>query len=76
MKIRNGFNSLIKILQLTDGMGQFKECVLKLRRCNAAKPCAMHERIEKNRKELMAIFTGTTVGGLIKTDVKNFVDYI
>lgn len=67
---------LMKIIDLTDGLGQFKECVLRLKKCNAAKPCPMHGKIEKNRKELTAIFTGTTIGDLIKTDVKNFVDYI
>ena len=67
---------LIKIIELTDGLQQFKECVMRLKKCNAARPCPMHNRIEKNRKELTLIFTGTTVGDLIKTDVEDFVNYI
>lgn len=68
--------SLLKIIELTDGTKQFNECVLRLRKCNAAKPCAMHQRIEKNRRELLAMFTDTTVNDLIKTNTKDFVKYI
>lgn len=67
---------LLKLIELTDGLQQFKECVLRLKKCNAAKPCAMHNKIERNRRELAMIFTNTTIGDLIKSDVENFVEYI
>ncbi|MGE5106769.1 MAG: RrF2 family transcriptional regulator [Sphingobacteriales bacterium] len=67
---------LIKIIQLTDGTDQFKDCALSLGKCNSANPCPLHSRIECNRRDLLEIFTGTTVNDLIKTDAKDFVNYI
>ncbi|MBI1782425.1 MAG: Rrf2 family transcriptional regulator [Sphingobacteriales bacterium] len=64
---------LIRLMELTDGLEQFQECSLRLRKCNADKPCPMHHRIAQNRNELIAMFSSTTVGDLIKSDDKDFI---
>lgn len=73
---RTRSTSLIKIIELTEGTAQFKECVLRLRKCNAAKPCPMHSRIEKNRNELISMFKATTVEDLMKGNLKYLFPYI
>jgi Rrf2 family protein len=67
---------LIKIIKITDGLEQFNECVLRFRKCNASRPCPMHDRIVNNRNELLAIFTNTTVGELIQKDTRDFLLHI
>lgn len=67
---------IFTLLEITDGIDQFQECSLRLRRCNAEKPCPMHNRIVQNRNELIAIFSNTTIGDLIKGDDKEFIDSI
>lgn len=67
---------LIKLMELTDGLEQFQECSLRLRKCNADKPCPMHNRIVQNRNELIAMFSSTTVGDLIRKDQEDFINSI
>jgi Rrf2 family protein len=67
---------LLRLMELTDGLEQFQECSLRLRKCNAEKPCPMHNRIVQNRNELIAMFSSTTVGDLIKSEDKDFINSI
>lgn len=68
--------SLIRIITLTNGTAQFNECILRLKKCNADEPCPLHHRMERNRKELKAIFKETTIGDLMKNNSNDFIGLI
>ena len=36
---------LIKLVEITDGMDQFRTCVLKLKYCDGINPCPLHEEM-------------------------------
>lgn len=61
------------LIDITDGLGAFTHCVLRLQECNAANPCPMHHRIESTRGELKQIFANTTIGELLHSDKKEFI---
>ncbi|MBI2729415.1 MAG: Rrf2 family transcriptional regulator [Sphingobacteriales bacterium] len=67
---------LLRLMELTDGLEQFQECSLRLKKCNADKPCPMHNRIVQNRNELITMFSSTTIGDLIRSDDKKFINSI
>jgi Rrf2 family protein len=67
---------LIKIIEITDGMNQFNSCILRLKKCNPDKPCALHHRIESNRKEFTKIFADTTVADLMRSNTPEFISSI
>ena len=66
--------SVMKIVKLTDGGGQFNNCILQLKKCNPDKPCSLHAKIEKNRAEFFRIFTDTTIGDLLNIDANALVE--
>ena len=57
---------LIRIVEITDGMDQFKICVLKLKSCDGLNPCPLHCEMEHLRDEFLSIFSKTTIGDLLK----------
>lgn len=59
---------LIRLLKITDGMGQFNSCVLQLRKCNKDNPCPLHFLMEQSRNDLLKDFSQTTVADLLKQD--------
>ncbi len=67
---------LIRLLRITDGMEQFKSCVLKLRKCNKDKPCPLHYLMEINRNDLLKNFSKTTIADLLKQDKKMLIESI
>ena len=73
VNIKINATPLIKIISLTDSTVQFNECILRLKKCNAAKPCPLHNQMGKNRKELTDIFKETTLGDLMKKTEKNLI---
>ncbi len=63
---------LIKLVEITDGVDQFKICVLNLKYCTGLNPCPLHQQMEEIRKEFMGTFRETTIGDLVnnnKTDL-------
>jgi Rrf2 family protein len=64
---------LINLYKVTDGLGQFNNCVLNLRKCNASQPCPLHDQIEINRKEWLQIFSKTRINDLINKDEASFI---
>ncbi|HEX4877009.1 MAG TPA: Rrf2 family transcriptional regulator [Chitinophagaceae bacterium] len=64
---------LINLYNITDGLSQFNNCVLNLRKCNASHPCPLHNQIEINRKEWIQIFAKTKVSDLLKKDDASFI---
>lgn len=68
--------SLLTILESTDGLDQFNECVLRLKKCNALNPCPLHDRIQVYRVELLELFSQTDIGSLLREDKPDFIKMI
>lgn len=67
---------LLRLEALTDGLGNFSNCVLRLRACNSATPCPLHRQMEKVKKELRRIMEETTIGSLLQADKEQFINSI
>lgn len=57
--------SLIKVLEVTDGLDQFSMCALGLRKCNPEHPCPVHHKMEGLRSNLKIALTQTTIHDLV-----------
>lgn len=57
--------SLIKVLEVTDGLEQFTICALGLRKCNPGHPCPVHQQMEYLRGDLKNTFSTTTINNLV-----------
>ena len=64
---------LIRLVEITDGMDQFRICVFKLKYCDGATPCPLHFEMEKIRVKFLTVFTETTIGDLLKDNKANFI---
>ena len=64
---------LIKLIEITDGMEQFSFCVLKLKYCNGANPCPLHNEMDKIRTSFLNEFSNTTIGDLVKDSDNNLI---
>lgn len=64
---------LIRLVEITDGMDQFRICVLKLKYCNGANPCPLHYEMEKIRGKFLTVFTETTIGDLLNDSKIDFI---
>ena len=67
---------LISILLLTEGKEYFNSCLLSLRKCNAANPCPLHDRFDACKKDLMGIYSQTTIEELLVQDKPDFIKSI
>jgi len=66
-------SSLIKLIEITDGLDQFSFCVLKLKYCNASNPCPLHNEMDEIRTNLLNVFSKTTIGELVKDNKNNLI---
>lgn len=64
---------LIKLLEVTDGMDQFKMCVLKLKYCTGINPCPLHHEMEQLREKFLSVFNETTIGNLVRESNSDFI---
>lgn len=64
---------LIKLLEVTDGMDQFKMCVLKLKYCTGNNPCPLHHEMEQLRQKFLSVFNETTIDDLVKDSNSDFI---
>jgi Rrf2 family protein len=64
---------LIKLVEITDGMDQFKMCVLKLKYCDGTNPCPLHHDMEQLRGKFLTVFTDTTIGDLVRDSKSDFI---
>ena len=62
--------SVIKLVEITDGMEQFSMCVLNFKYCNGLNPCPLHYEMEEVKRNYLSLFTKNTFGDLLK-DGKN-----
>ena len=64
---------LIRLVEITDGIDQFKICVLKLKYCNGTNPCPLHSEMTELRGKFLSVFTETTIGDLVKDSKNDFI---
>ena len=64
---------LINLVEITDGLDQFRVCVLKLKYCDGINSCPLHDEMELIRDKFMTVFTGTTIGDLLKDNKVDFI---
>jgi len=58
--------SVIKLVEITDGMEQFSLCVLNFKYCNGLNPCPLHHEMEEVKRNYLNLFTKNTFGDLLK----------
>jgi Rrf2 family iron-sulfur cluster assembly transcriptional regulator len=68
--------SLLKLVELTDGLEQFEGCVLRLRKCNENHPCPLHYQTLAYKNNLLKTFSDTNIGSLLKQDKPDFIQSI
>jgi Rrf2 family iron-sulfur cluster assembly transcriptional regulator len=64
---------LIKLVEITDGMDQFRVCVLKLKYCDCTNPCPLHYEMDEVKSKFLSIFKNTTIGDLVKDNKNEFI---
>ena len=64
---------LIKLVEITDGMDQFRICVLKLKYCDGINPCPLHSEMELIRDKFLTVFSETTIDDLLKDNKVDFI---
>ena len=64
---------LIRLVEITDGMEQFKMCVLKLKYCDGTNPCPLHYEMDQMRGKFLSVFNETTIGDLVKDSKSDFI---
>ena len=67
---------LIRLVEITDGMDQFRICVLKLKYCDGTNPCPLHFEMEEIKKKFLTVFKETTIGDLLKDNKADFIKSI
>ncbi|RPD46556.1 MULTISPECIES: RrF2 family transcriptional regulator [Chitinophagaceae] len=64
---------LLKLIELTDGLGTFNNCVLRLHACNAVNPCPLHHQVMDIKNNLQHMMMGTLVSDLMIGDREAFI---
>lgn len=67
---------LTDLINITDGMDQFRFCVLKLKACSGSNPCPLHYEMEEIRGKYLTVFKETTIGDLLKEGKTEFIKSI
>jgi Rrf2 family transcriptional regulator, iron-sulfur cluster assembly transcription factor len=67
---------LIQLVKITDGVEQFNNCVLSLRKCNSKNPCPLHLQMMKLRDDMLAEFSKRTIGDLLDKNNPDFIKSI
>ena len=52
---------LIDIVEVVDGLGQYRQCVVGLGKCDDRQPCPQHESFKPIRQQIISYLTDTTV---------------
>lgn len=64
---------LIEVVKITDGLEQFENCVLSLRKCNSQNPCPLHHKMTKLREEMLTDFSQRNIGDLLDDNNPDFI---
>ena len=57
---------VIRLVEITDGMEQFRMCILNFKYCNGLDPCPLHYEMERIKKNYLNVFSQNTIGDLLK----------
>lgn len=57
--------SLIRVLEVTDGLEQFSVCGMGLRKCDHEHPCPVHHKLEHLRDDLKKALVETSIQDLV-----------
>ena len=68
--------SLLTLVEAMDGLEQFDECVLRLRKCDVLHPCPLHAHVQAYKNDLVKIFEQTNINSLLKEDKPDFIKSI
>lgn len=68
--------SLARLMEITGEDKRLTSCVLKLRKCNALKPCPMHAQVSLIRDEWTKLLISTTIGDLVRKNNPGFIKEI
>jgi len=68
--------SLLTLLESINGLSQFNECVLRLKKCDALHPCPLHNQVLAYKTDLVELFARTNIGSLIRDDKPDFIETI
>lgn len=66
-------SSLYELVQVTDGLEGFQNCVLRLKECNEANPCPLHSKVLAIKGEMIQMLKETSVQALLGPDKELFV---
>ena len=67
---------LMQLINITDGLKVFDNCVLRVKECNILNPCPLHFQMETVKGKLSAILTDTTLGDLLDIHNPDFIKSI
>jgi DNA-binding IscR family transcriptional regulator len=58
--------TLLDLLKTVDPFHPFDSCVLKMKKCNDAKPCVLHDQVSHLRNEIHEMLIATTIGDMVE----------
>lgn len=68
--------SLFKMVEITDGLTSFKNCVLRLRACNSENPCPLHSKMIEIKLAMKDVLEKTLISDLLEEDKEEFIKSI
>ncbi|MBD0350365.1 MAG: Rrf2 family transcriptional regulator [Flavisolibacter sp.] len=67
---------LVSVVEITDGLSTFHQCVLRLKGCNPQEPCPLHNQMDSVKAGLLGVLETTTIQDLLQSDKKGFIKSI
>jgi Rrf2 family transcriptional regulator, iron-sulfur cluster assembly transcription factor len=65
--------SMLRLIDITEGLSTFHSCALRQVECSALNPCPVHFRIEEVRSKLKDILANTHIKDLMGEDKADFI---
>jgi Rrf2 family iron-sulfur cluster assembly transcriptional regulator len=67
---------LMRVMEITDGLSSFHNCVMRMKECNASNPCPMHYKMDSIKSGLRTVLSSTVLGDLLGEDRAEFLKSI
>lgn len=68
--------TLADLILMIEGQGYFNTCMLNMGKCDAAKPCPMHNLVTEQKEMVLSVYKNTTIGDLMKGDKETMLNSI
>lgn len=68
--------TLFRLKEITGEVEDVDVCVLRLRKCNSANPCPMHNQVESLREKWQQLLASTTIDQLLMNSHPDFIKSI